>query len=64
MEEGRFCGQKQQMLVAGCSERRVPHLAHSGGDHETFCLDSYSPAQTGHVTGSFTRMGIQQGSAE
>lgn len=34
---------KQQMLVAGCSERRVPHLARSGGDHETYCLSSCPP---------------------
>lgn len=29
---------KQQMLVAGCSEQRLPHLAHSGRNHDTHCL--------------------------
>lgn len=43
-----FLWPKQQMLVAGCSERRVPHLAHSGGDHETFCLHSCTLRR--HVT--------------
>lgn len=44
---------KQQMLVAGCSERRVPHLARSGGDHETYCFYSRPPHR--HMTAPSTR---------
>jgi len=37
------------MLEAGCSERRVPHLARSGGDHETYCLYSRPPHTHTHT---------------
>lgn len=40
--------------------RRVPHLAHSGGDHETYCLYSRPPHRL--MTVPFTRWDAEEGS--